>query len=69
MAVLSRSGSFFNSSRLRSLHNLHRRRTDARTITTTYAYDALNRPISKTYSDSTPGSNLFYDQADRKSVV
>src|SRR3989441_425046 len=39
------------------------RRTDARNITTTFAYDALNRPISKTYSDSTPGSNLFYDQA------
>jgi len=38
------------------------RRTDARAITTTYAYDALNRLISVTYSDSTPARNFSYDQ-------
>jgi RHS repeat-associated protein len=37
------------------------RRTDARSITTTYAYDALNRLISKAYSDSTPGVKYGYD--------
>ncbi len=38
------------------------RRTDARSITTTYAYDAENRVTSKTYSDSTPTVTYFYDQ-------
>ncbi|MGD0220659.1 MAG: RHS repeat-associated core domain-containing protein [Acidimicrobiales bacterium] len=39
-------------------------RTDARGVTTTYAYnDPLNRPTSKTYSDgSTPTANFFYDE-------
>jgi RHS repeat-associated protein len=38
-------------------------RTDARNITTTYAYnDSLNRLTSKTYSDGTPTANFFYDQ-------
>jgi RHS repeat-associated protein len=37
------------------------RRTDARSITTTYAYDALNRLISKSYSDSTPQVKYGYD--------
>jgi RHS repeat-associated protein len=37
------------------------RRTDARSITTTYGYDALNRLISKSYSDSTPGVKYGYD--------
>ena len=32
-------------------------------MTTTYAYDALNRLTSKTYSDSTPSAQFFYDQA------
>jgi len=38
-------------------------RTDARGITATLAYDALNRPTSKTYNDSpqTPTINYFYD--------
>jgi YD repeat-containing protein len=36
--------------------------TDARGIATTYAYDALNRLSSKTYSDGTPTANFFYDQ-------
>ncbi len=39
------------------------RRSDARSITTTYAYDALNRLTSKTYSDSTPAANFYYDEA------
>jgi YD repeat-containing protein len=37
-------------------------KTDARNVTTTYAYDALNRLTTKTYSDSTPGVAYFYDQ-------
>ena len=39
------------------------RRTDPRSITTTYAYDALNRLTSKTYSDSTPSVSYWYDAA------
>lgn len=38
------------------------RRVDARSITTTYAYDALVRLTSKSYSDSTPTVNYYYDQ-------
>jgi RHS repeat-associated protein len=38
-------------------------KTDARNITTTYSYDALNRLSSKTYSDSTPPVTLTYDVA------
>jgi len=38
------------------------RRTDARNITTTYSYDALNRLTGKTYSDSTPPTAYAYDQ-------
>ncbi len=38
------------------------RRTDARTITTTYAYDALNRLKSRSYSDGTPTANYNYDE-------
>ncbi|HEV8589320.1 MAG TPA: RHS repeat-associated core domain-containing protein [Pyrinomonadaceae bacterium] len=34
---------------------------DARSITTTIAYDALNRPTAKTYSDGTPNVAYFYD--------
>ncbi|MFY9531631.1 MAG: RHS repeat-associated core domain-containing protein [Candidatus Acidiferrales bacterium] len=37
------------------------RRTDARSITTTYSYDALNRLTSKVYSDSTPAEIYIYD--------
>ncbi|HEY3103764.1 MAG TPA: BPSL0067 family protein, partial [Pyrinomonadaceae bacterium] len=36
-------------------------RIDARSITTTIAYDALNRPTAKTYSDGTPRSDFYYD--------
>ena len=38
-------------------------RADARSITTTIAYDVLNRPTSKSYNDSpqTPPVNYFYD--------
>jgi RHS repeat-associated protein len=38
-------------------------RTDARSITTTIAYDVLNRPTSKSYNDSpqTPTVNFYYD--------
>ena len=36
-------------------------RTDSRGITTTYTYDELNRITHKTYSDSTPDVNNFYD--------
>lgn len=38
------------------------RRTDARSITITYAYDALSRLTSKTYSDTTPSVTYSYDQ-------
>jgi RHS repeat-associated protein len=37
------------------------RRTDARNIATTYAYDAGNRLISKTYSDTTAAVRFGYD--------
>jgi RHS repeat-associated protein len=36
-------------------------KTDARNITTSYSYDSLNRVTSKTYSDSTPPANYYYD--------
>jgi RHS repeat-associated protein len=39
------------------------RRTDARGITTTFSYDALNRLTGKSYSDSTPAVLYFYDQS------
>jgi RHS repeat-associated protein len=38
-------------------------RADARGTTTYYAYDVLNRLTGKTYSDSTPTANFFYDHA------
>ena len=38
-------------------------KTDARGISTSYAYDALNRVLSKTYSDGTPFSCYLYDSA------
>ncbi len=38
------------------------RRTDARGITTTYSYDALNRLTGISYSDTTPAVSYFYDQ-------
>ena len=39
------------------------RKTDARNITTTFVFDALNRPTSKSYNDNpqTPPVNYFYD--------
>lgn len=38
-------------------------KSDARSITTTYAYDALNRVISRSYNDNnvTPAVSYFYD--------
>ena len=39
------------------------RRTDGRSITTTYTYDAMNRLTGKSYSDSTPSVTYSYDQA------
>jgi len=38
-------------------------KVDARSVTTTIAYDALNRPTSRSYNDSpqTPTVNYFYD--------
>lgn len=38
-------------------------KTDARPVTTTFAYDALNRAISKSYNDNpqTPTVTYFYD--------
>src|SRR5690606_36291277 len=36
-------------------------KTDARSITTTYTYDALNRVVTRNYSDSTPDVSYFYD--------
>ena len=40
-------------------------RTDARqpAVTTTYGYDKINRPITRTYSDGTPGVTYKYDSA------
>jgi RHS repeat-associated protein len=39
------------------------RRTDARGITTTYTYDAINRITGKSYSNSNPTANAYtYDQ-------
>jgi RHS repeat-associated protein len=38
-------------------------RIDARNITTTYAYDALNRNYSTNYSDGTPTVYRYYDSA------
>ena len=38
-------------------------RTDARNISTTYAYDTVNRLTSKTYSDGTPTAQYYYDSA------
>lgn len=40
------------------------RRTDARNITTTYSYDALNRLTGKTYTDTTPSASYSYDQTN-----
>jgi YD repeat-containing protein len=36
-------------------------KTDARSISTTFTYDALNRPTLKNYSDTTPDVAYFYD--------
>jgi len=38
-------------------------KTDARGITTTFGYDALNRLLTKVYSDGTPGVTNTYDAA------
>jgi RHS repeat-associated protein len=38
------------------------RRKDARSVTTTYAYDALNRLTGKSYSNGDPSVSYFYDQ-------
>jgi RHS repeat-associated protein len=39
-------------------------KTDARGITTTYAYDPLNREISRTYSNGDPTITTHYDEAN-----
>jgi RHS repeat-associated protein len=39
------------------------RRTDARSVTTTYSYDALNRLTTKAYSDGTLTAYYYYDQS------
>src|SRR5256714_1992164 len=36
-------------------------KTDARNVSSTYVYDALNRVKSRSYSDSTPAVNYSYD--------
>src|SRR5690348_15858613 len=39
------------------------RRTDAKSVTTTYGFDTLNRLTSKTYNDNTtPAVTYSYDQ-------
>ena len=43
-------------------------KTDARNITTTDAYDALNRLTSKTYSDGTVGSGYVFDTANPRGI-
>ena len=40
-------------------------KTDARSRTTGYAYDALNRVVAKMYSDVTPSSCYQYDKASQ----
>jgi RHS repeat-associated protein len=35
--------------------------TGTATVTTTYTYDALNRPLDRTYSDTTPTASFRYD--------
>lgn len=42
---------------------------DARNITTTLAYDALNRVTGKTYSDTTPAVTYFYDQTSSSGLT
>jgi YD repeat-containing protein len=37
-------------------------RTDARGITTTYTYDALDRLTGKSYSNGDPSVTYYYDQ-------
>jgi RHS repeat-associated protein len=44
-------------------NNNVRSRTDARGLVTYYAYDNLNRLISKSYSDSTPPVAYHYDES------
>jgi len=44
-------------------------KTDARGITTTYSYDALNRLTGKTYSDGTPAATFNYDQPSALGVT
>jgi RHS repeat-associated protein len=39
------------------------KKTDARSISTTYAYDALHRELTRTYSDGTSTVTTAYDQA------
>ncbi len=39
-------------------------KTDARSITTTYGYDALNRLTSSTYSNGDPSVSTTYDQTN-----
>jgi len=38
-------------------------KVDARNVTTTYGYDALNRNVWTSYTDSTPGTERHYDAA------
>ncbi len=42
--------------------------TDAKDTTITITYDALNRPLSRTYEDGTPTVNLYYDGNGLSSV-
>jgi RHS repeat-associated protein len=44
-------------------------RTDARAITTTYAYDALSRLTGKTYTDTTPSVTYSYDQTTFNGLI
>ncbi len=44
------------------------RRTDARPVTTTYTYDALNRVLNKNYSDGTSTAHYYYDEASKWGV-
>lgn len=43
-------------------HRILCRRLDARSTTTTYTYDVLNRMTSQSYSDGTPTQTYFYDE-------
>jgi len=45
------------------------RRQDARGVVTVYTYDALNRPLTRDYSDTTPDVTFVYEASARNRFV